>query len=209
MIEVKVDSIRISLMNQQRVVLLKDLDAERYLAIWIGQAEADAITLKLRERRMMIERPLSHDLLKNVIEELGGNVVHIFIHDIRNDVYYARIVIELENGDKRDIDSRPSDAIALAVRTKSPIFIAEEVFDAAGIEPEEEIDLGAETQSYFPSAEDGDDNDNDPFALSETDEEVLSEDDGAEQVDESDFSAFANFLNSMDDLDKLDDDDNK
>jgi uncharacterized protein len=207
MIEVKVDSIRISLMNQQRVVLLKDLDAERYLAIWIGQAEADAITLKLRERRMMIERPLSHDLLKNVIEELGGSVVHIFIHDIRNDVYYARIVIELENGDKRDIDSRPSDAIALAVRTKSPIFIAEEVFDSAGIKPEDEIDLGAETQSYFPSAEDG--NDNDPFALSETDDEVPSEDNGAEQVDESDFSAFANFLNSMDDLDNLDDDDNK
>jgi hypothetical protein len=145
MIEVVIDSIRMSLMSQYRVVILKDTTSDRYLPIWIGPCEADAITVELNE--MPPQRPLTHDLLKSTIREMGGRVVHILISDLRSDVYYARVVVEL-NGREIEIDSRPSDALALAVRVKSPIFIAESVMDRAGIEPEEDVEstapLGAE-----------------------------------------------------------------
>ncbi|MEO1444528.1 MAG: bifunctional nuclease family protein, partial [Chloroflexota bacterium] len=93
MIEVIIDSIRVSLMSQHRIVVLKDSNSERYLPIWIGPCEADAITTELQE--MPPQRPLTHDLLKNVIKELGGDVVHILVSELRNDVYYARVVVDL------------------------------------------------------------------------------------------------------------------
>ncbi len=137
MIEVIIDSIRVSLMSQYRVVILKDTNSDRYLPIWIGPCEADAITIELQE--MPPQRPLTHDLLKSVIRELGGRVVHILINDLRSDVYYARIVIDV-NGRQIEIDSRPSDAVALAVRVKAPIFVAETVMERASIEPEDDVE---------------------------------------------------------------------
>ncbi|HLU11964.1 MAG TPA: bifunctional nuclease family protein [Oceanobacillus sp.] len=137
MIEVIIDSIRVSLMSQYRVVILKDSNSDRYLPIWIGPCEADAITIELQE--MPPQRPLTHDLLKSMIRELGGRVVHILINDLRSDVYYARIVIDV-GGKQIEVDSRPSDAIALAVRAKSPIFVAETVMEKAAIEPEEDVE---------------------------------------------------------------------
>ncbi len=137
MIEVIIDSIRVSLMSQHRIVVLKDNTGDRYLPIWIGPCEADAITVELQE--MPPQRPLTHDLLKSVVRELGGNVVHILINDLRNDVYYARIVVDV-NDKQIEIDSRPSDAIALAVRTKVPIFVADVVMDKAAIEPDEDVE---------------------------------------------------------------------
>ncbi len=142
MIEVKIDSVRISLMSPHRIVVLKDVDSERYLPIWIGPCEADAITVKLRN--VEVSRPLTHDLLQSVIRTLGGRVSHILVNDLRNDVFYARIVVDL-NGRRLEIDSRPSDAIALAVRVGVPIFVSEEVMARAAIVPEEEV--GAETSS--------------------------------------------------------------
>ncbi len=136
MVEVTIDSIRVSLMSQQRIVLLKDVDGERYLPIWIGPCEADAITVELQE--VAVLRPLTHDLLKTFIQEMGGTVSHILINDLRDDVYYARIVIDV-NGRRLEIDSRPSDAVALAVRVRAPIFIEEAVMDKASITPEEEV----------------------------------------------------------------------
>ncbi|MFN8528068.1 MAG: bifunctional nuclease family protein [Anaerolineae bacterium] len=137
MIEVVIDSIRVSLMSQHRIVILKDITSDRYLPIWIGPCEADAITIELQE--MPPQRPLTHDLLKNLIRELGGKVVHILINDLRNDVYYARIVVDL--GTRQvEIDSRPSDAIALAVRTKAPIFVNEPVMEKGAIEPEDDVE---------------------------------------------------------------------
>jgi bifunctional DNase/RNase len=85
------------------------------------------------------QRPLTHDLLKSMIRELGGRVVHILINDLRSDVYYARVVIDM-GGKQIEVDSRPSDAIALAVRAKSPIFVAEAVMERAAIEPEEDVE---------------------------------------------------------------------
>lgn len=137
MIEVVIDSIRVSLMSQYRVVILKDVNSDRYVPIWIGPCEADAITIELQD--MPPQRPLTHDLLKTVIRELGGQVVHIFINDLRSDVYFARIAMEV-NGQQIEIDSRPSDAIALAVRVKAPIFVSESVMDRAVMEPEEDVE---------------------------------------------------------------------
>jgi bifunctional DNase/RNase len=136
MIEVKVDSIRASLMSEHRVVILKDLNADRYLPIWIGPYEAEAIALRLQNRE--VARPLTHDLLNNVIAELGGEVSHIVVTALRNDTFYSLITVSL-NGGRLEIDSRPSDAIALAVRANVPIFVDEDVMAEAGIVPEREV----------------------------------------------------------------------
>ena len=135
MIEVVVDSIRVSLINQQRIVVLREKDSDRHLVIWIGHAEADAITLKLQGQE--VPRPMTHDLLKNAIEALGGTLDHVYIHELRNDTYYATLVIEA-GGRRLEIDSRSSDAIALAIRAQAPIFVADAVMDKAGIAPTEE-----------------------------------------------------------------------
>lgn len=137
MIKVFIDSIRVSLMSQLRVVILKDPLSGRYLPIFIGPCEAEAIAVKLQS--VSVERPLTHDLLKSVIAEMGGSVQHIVVNDLRQDTFYAQIVVEL-NGQTRLIDSRPSDAIALSVRLDVPIYVAESVMDRASITPDEEID---------------------------------------------------------------------
>jgi bifunctional DNase/RNase len=135
MIEMVVESVRVNLINPNRVVVLKEKDNDRYLAIVIGGPEADAIAIKLQDREA--PRPLTHDLLRSVIENVGAQVVRIVVSELVDQVYYAKIVIQ-NNGTELDIDSRPSDAIALAVRTGVPILVAEEVLDAAGIEPDED-----------------------------------------------------------------------
>lgn len=137
MVEVTIDSIRVSLMSQHRVVILKDVDSDRYLPIWIGAFEADAIAVTLQE--MEVQRPLTHDLLKNMIIELGGEVDYILISDLRNDVFYARIVMQA-GGRRLEIDSRPSDAIALAVRLHVPVYIEEAVMNKAAVQPEDEVE---------------------------------------------------------------------
>jgi len=130
MIEMTIDSIRVSLMNYQRVVILKGRMDERYLPIWIGPAEADAIAVKLQD--VAVPRPLTHDLLQNVISDLGAAVRFIVVTELRGDTFYAKIILSID-GKEVEIDSRPSDAIALAVRAKAPIYAEESVLDKAGI----------------------------------------------------------------------------
>lgn len=130
MIEVAIDSIRVSLMNYQRVVILREKTADRYLPIWIGPAEADAIAAKLQG--VKLERPLTHDLLRSTIEALGAKVNSINIFDLKNDVFYAKILLSVDGG-QIEVDSRPSDALALAVRVEVPIYVDESVMDKAGI----------------------------------------------------------------------------
>lgn len=192
MIEVEINSIRVSLMNQQRVILLKDLNDERYLPIWIGQFEAEAITLELRERRLL-KRPMTHDLLKNVIEHMGGTLKYIYINDMRKEVYYGRLVVEMDDGGTIEIDSRPSDAIAIAVRAKVPIFVDDAVMERHGIEPEEDVDLGEETEADFGFDDITDDYED--YTEAELD-----------MIDESQLSAFSDFVDSLDlgDLDEED-----
>ncbi|GAB4321808.1 MAG: bifunctional nuclease family protein [Dehalococcoidia bacterium] len=139
--EMSIESVRLSLQNYQRVVILREKDASRYLAIWIGPAEADAIVVRLQD--VQVARPLTHDLLRNVIEELGGQIRHIRLNDLANDTFFARIVLDVD-GQEMEIDSRPSDAIALAVRVNAPIYAEESVLDRAGILLDEETEGAAE-----------------------------------------------------------------
>jgi len=129
-VEMTIESIRVSLMNYQRVVILKEKDADRYLPIWIGPAEADAIAVRLQE--VAVARPLTHDLLRSVIDSLGGAVEYILVNELSNDTFFARIMLQVD-GRSLEIDSRPSDAIALAVRAQVPIFADESVLDKAGV----------------------------------------------------------------------------
>lgn len=153
MIEVTIDSIRVSLMSQHRIVVLKEENGTRFLPIWIGPFEADAITLQLQG--IDAPRPLTHDLLKTVIETMGGEVLHILISGLEKNTYYARIVLDVE-GENVEIDSRPSDAIALGVRVSAPVYVAEEVMEQAGLQPEEEISLseGSPARSQSKSKDD-------------------------------------------------------
>jgi bifunctional DNase/RNase len=137
MVEVVIDSIRVSLTNQQRVVILREVNAERYLSIYIGPYEAEAITIALQE--IEVARPQTHDLLKNVFNTLNARLARVEVVALREDVYYGNLVVENE-GRILNIDSRPSDALALAARAHVPIFVAREVMDAAGVVPE--TDLG-------------------------------------------------------------------
>jgi len=130
MIEMTVDSIRVSLMNYQRVVILKEKAAERYLPIWIGPSEADAIAVKLQG--VSVPRPLTHDLLCSMIDALGATINSIVVSDLKNDTFYAKILLNV-GGDQLEVDSRPSDALALAVRAEVRIFAEEAVLDKAGI----------------------------------------------------------------------------
>lgn len=136
MIEVQIAGIQINLMSQHRVVLLKELDTDRYLTIWVGAFEAEAINIKLQN--VDFPRPLTHDLLKNIIHALGGAVKHIAVTALRDETFHAEITLEVD-GREMVIDSRPSDAMALAVRTDVPIYVAEEVMEEAGIRPEQHI----------------------------------------------------------------------
>jgi bifunctional DNase/RNase len=128
--ELSIESIRLSLMNYQRVVILREKEADRYLPIWIGPGEADAIAVRLQD--VSVARPMTHDLLRNLIEQLGGRVAYIVVNDLANDTFFARIVLDV-NGQTMEIDSRPSDAIALAVRVEAPIYAEETVLDRAGV----------------------------------------------------------------------------
>jgi bifunctional DNase/RNase len=176
MVEVQIDCIRMSLMTQSRVVILRQTDDERFLAIWIGPFEADAITFELQSVRP--RRPLTHDLLKSVIAEMGAEIKHVAVTELRRpeDIFYAEIVLDLD-GEEFHIDSRSSDAIALAVRAEVPIYVADDVMDAASVRPEEDVE--AITGEPVAEVED-------------------------EEVDEERLDIFKNFVDTLD-IDKLDD----
>jgi bifunctional DNase/RNase len=130
MVEMTVESVRINLQTSQRVVILKATKQERYLFIWIAHAEAYAIAIELQGTSS--PRPLTHDLLKNVIHDLGAQIESVVISDLIDDIFYARIVLDVA-GRHVEVDSRPSDAIALAVRAKTPIFVEDSVLERAGV----------------------------------------------------------------------------
>lgn len=130
MIEMSIESMGINPENYQGVVLLKEQMGKRYLPIWIGYAEANAITVKLRGADM--PRPLSHDLLCSVIGSLKASVDSVVINELRDDTFYARILLNTSEG-QTDVDSRPSDALALAVRAEVPIFVEDTVLDEGGV----------------------------------------------------------------------------
>lgn len=140
MIGLDVYSVLYSLLSRHRIVLLKEIDGPRFLPIWIGQHEAEAIAMHLQ--KMSVPRPLTHDTLLNVTLGLGGIIQYIVVNDLSNGTFYARIAIE-HDGELQLIDSRPSDAIALAVRASVPIYAEESVMENASIAPSPEIVVAA------------------------------------------------------------------
>jgi bifunctional DNase/RNase len=174
MIETVVESIRVSLVTQHRVVILKEVNGERHLPIWIGAYEAEAIAMELQG--VSAARPLPYDLIKALIGDMGGAVDRIVVTDLSQDVFYARIVIQ-QNGRSVEIDSRPSDAIALAVRSRVPILVDEAVMERAG------VTLG-----------EGD---------GEEEAAVTAEAEAGERVDDESLSVFRDFINTLD-LDDFD-----
>jgi bifunctional DNase/RNase len=178
MIETVVESIRVSLVTQHRVVILKEVDGERHLPIWIGSYEAEAIAMELQG--VSASRPLPYDLMRTIIDDMGGAVERIAVTDLSDDVFYARIVLQ-QNGREVEIDSRPSDAIALAVRARVPILVDESVMDKAGVmlSADEEGDSDADESTSQPELERTGD------------------------VDEERLSVFRDFINTLD-LDDFD-----
>jgi bifunctional DNase/RNase len=130
MIELNLVGVRVELPTNQPIVLLREREGERYLPIWIGAMEATAIAFALQG--IVTARPMTHDLLKNVLEEVGVRVERIVITELREGTFYATIQLQ-QNGSRYEVSSRPSDAIALAVRVNVPIFANEDVLSEASI----------------------------------------------------------------------------
>ena len=143
MIECIIDSIRVSLTNQDRITVLKEKEAERYLPIWMGVPETDSITIALQG--VAIARPITHDLLISIMNALDIRLESCEITNLENDTFYANLILD-QNGVRKIIDSRPSDAIALAIRAKAPIFVDEDILDSVGIRPEDVLPQSPEEE---------------------------------------------------------------
>jgi bifunctional DNase/RNase len=136
MVEVVIDSVRVSLMSPQRVLILRQTNEERYLPIWIGPYETESITVALQE--VEISRPMTHDLLKSLFSLLHGKLLRVEIISLKADIFYGNIVAEAD-GKTIEIDARPSDIVALAARAHVPILVSQAVMDEAGIVPEHDL----------------------------------------------------------------------
>src|ERR1700693_3189710 len=147
LIEVSVDSIRIHMPTAQHLVILKEKEADRYLPIWIGSSEAQAIATKISGNPL--GRPLTHDLMATAFSDLGISVKRIVVTRLADQVFYARLYVK-QNGRDLDFDARPSDAIALAVRVECPIFVAEEVMESAGITPDADEEAREKDKAETP-----------------------------------------------------------
>jgi bifunctional DNase/RNase len=183
MVEVVIDSIRVSLISQQRIVILREVDADRYLPIWIGIYEAEAIALALQE--VEVARPLTWDLLKNIFTIMDARILRVEVTSLHDDTYYGNIVAEVD-GRKIDIDSRPSDAIALAVRAHVPILVSRPILESVGVVPEEDIQESTEEPGQKAEAP-------------------------ASEINEENLSVFKDFLENLDidDEDKGDQEDDQ
>lgn len=133
--------VRIEYPTQQPIVLLREASGGRYLAIWIGRTEATAIAYALEG--VSAPRPFTHDLLRITTEVLGGQVARVTVTELRDNVYYADLVLS-QDGKELHVSSRPSDAIALAARTSAPLYATPEVLDSAGIQIRDENDQEAQ-----------------------------------------------------------------
>jgi uncharacterized protein len=185
MIETVVESIRVSLVTQTRVVILKEVEGDRHLPIWIGAYEAEAIAMELQG--VTASRPLPYDLMRNLITELGGEVERVVISAVIDEVFHARVVIR-RDGRSYEIDSRSSDAIALAVRVKVPILVADEIMAQAGVAVDADAEEASEPrQSARPAS-----------SRSETAAEPTTT-----PAEEEKLSVFRDFINSLD-LDDFD-----
>jgi bifunctional DNase/RNase len=173
----------VSLVSQNRVVILKEVDGERHLPIWIGAYEADAIAMELQG--VTPQRPLPYDLMRSMLTDLGATVVQVVISNLSDQIFFARIVLE-HNGRTLEIDARPSDAIALAVRTNARILVEDTVMERAS------VTLGDDTEEAV-SALESDQSEPEPAAAEKP----------RSSADDERLSVFRDFINSLD-LDDFD-----
>lgn len=178
MIETVVESIRVNLVTENRVVFLKERHGSRHLPIWIGEFEAQAIAMEMQG--IASPRPLPYDIMKAIIGEMEGQVERVLVTDLSQDVFYARIIIRAA-GRALEIDARPSDAIALAVRTGATIFVDESVMERAGVS----LDGEGDDEAVSPTVSEG----STPQATAAPEDESLS--------------IFRDFINTLD-LDDFD-----
>ncbi len=153
LIRMEVESVRVHMLSSQHVVILKEAARDRYLPIWIGPWEANAIAMKLQG--LSPERPLTHDLFAATLAELGVRVRRVVIADLAAETFHARLFLEAD-GREVEVDARPSDALALAVRAGGEVFAAASVLDRAGVEPEEKSDEKLEVFREFVNSLDMD-----------------------------------------------------
>ncbi len=147
--EMHIYGVSFDLVGKQPIVLLKTADGNKFLPIWIGHPEAAAILMKLQSQAP--PRPMTHDLVSDMLEQLGAQIVRITVTELRENTFYAQITVA-QDGQEIEVDSRPSDAIALAIRAEAPIFAADRVIEESAIEFEgEEVDeeqLEAEVSKF-------------------------------------------------------------
>jgi len=153
LVEVVVESVRVHMLSSQHVVLLKETERDRYLPIWIGPWEANAIATRLQGAAP--ERPLTHDLFVSTLVALGAKLRRVIISSLAEETYHATLEVELD-GQTFEVDARPSDSLALAVRTGVRIFASEAVLDKAGVEPETHVDEKLEVFREFVNSLDVD-----------------------------------------------------
>jgi len=188
MIETTVESIRVSLVTQNRVVILKEVDGVRHLPIWIGAYEAEAIAMELQG--IAPTRPLPYDLIRTMLAEVGATIERVIISDLNEQVFYARILITV-GGRTIEVDSRPSDEIAIAVRTNSRILVEDAIMEHAGVSLED--DEAEATDMEHHGSQD-----------TSRDERLNASDTrGGQSAQDDRLSVFREFINSLD-LDDFD-----
>jgi uncharacterized protein len=144
--EMQIYGVSFDLVGKQPIVLLKTAEGNKFLPIWIGHPEAAAILMKLQSAST--PRPMTHDLVTDMLDQLGAQVTRITVTELRENTFYAAVTLRM-NGREIEIDSRPSDALALAVRTGAPIFAAEDVISESAIEFEHEVEDQEEVVEKF------------------------------------------------------------
>jgi len=181
LVEMVVESVRVHMLSSQHVVILKEVDRNRYLPIWIGPWEANAIAMRLQG--IAAERPLTHDLFASAVEQLGGEIRQVVISDLSDDTFHARLFLAI--GERTiEIDSRPSDALALAVRSSARIYAEPAVMERAGVAPGPTDDEDEDEQS----AED---------RIAGSVLERRTERTGADRVVDPRLDVFRDFINSL------------
>jgi bifunctional DNase/RNase len=154
LVEMVIESVRVHMLSNRHVVILKDPEGDRYLPIWIGAWEASAIAMRLQG--LSAERPLTHDLFAAALERLGVRVVRVVISELADETYHARLHLE-RDGVEVEVDARPSDALALAVRAEVQIFADEAVLAQAALAADPDEDAGDEAESGGEGAAEGED----------------------------------------------------
>src|SRR5918998_5300581 len=145
-IEVKIRGLMMDPSSGTPIIILKDINSETMLPIWVGAYEANAIALEIE--KIAPQRPMTHDLLRNLITEMGAKVLRVVITELRDNTFFAVIEMRNQSGESLMLDARPSDAIALALRADSPIYVNEEVIRAS------RNTVSAEEEEVAPSGED-------------------------------------------------------